>query len=297
MSRLLHMGLVSVAALGLIGLWGIGSVTTAASAATTKSGMKLAGYTVEEADTPIGADSSDNNVAAFCPTGDLVVGGGAYEATQGLGQDINTSLPNGSGTQWLASFDDEGSVSNTGVAVAICAASSSLTNYSVQAGGEVTIPAGGEAQSIVTCPKGTVSLGGGANVDVTAGEDYQAMDASAPHGTNGWRTYMSSAGSEGTNGFDRVVCATKPKGWAQVNSTYKSNPANTATTVHVDCPSGTDVLGGGPFNSSADPEVTIGLTTPLTDLTAWHSAENNASSTSESVDEWAVCAKTTSASS
>jgi hypothetical protein len=83
------------------------------------------------------------------------------------------------------------------------------------------------------------------------------------------------------------------RGWAEVNSDYVPNPKGTATNVSVNCPAGTEVLGGGPFNSSSDPTVTIGLTTPLSGLKGWHSWEDNASRASESVDEWAVCAKVT----
>jgi len=93
-----------------------------------------------------------------------------------------------------------------------------------------------------------------------------------------------------------VVCAKKPAGWAQVSSAYKSNPAGTATTVSVKCPAGMNVLGGGPFNSSSDPTVTIGLTASLSGLNGWNSTEDNSSSASESVDEWAVCAKAVKAS-
>jgi hypothetical protein len=58
----------------------------------------------------------------------------------------------------------------------------------------------------------------------------------------------------------------------------------------VKCPSGSLVLSGGPLYNSSNPDMAIGLTTSLGNLKGWHSVEDNASSTGESVDEWAVCA-------
>jgi hypothetical protein len=296
MRKLHRLGLASATAIGLLCLSAIGSVTAAgvASAAPKLTSTRLTGLTFAEASVSLPADSQAG-VTAFCPSGDEVVGGGGYEEIQGMGEDMNGSLPyGGAGTGWMVFFNNEESVSTSGVAVAICAASASLTNYSLQYGDAVTIPAGGEAQALVTCPSGTVSLGGGAHNEGT--QTSEAMDASAPYGTTGWRSYMSSSGSGSTEGLAAVVCATEPTDWAQVASSYVSNPAGEATTVGVNCPTGTKVLGGGPFNSSADPTVTIGLTTSLSSLKGWHSAENNSSTAGESVDEWAVCAKAVAAS-
>jgi hypothetical protein len=295
MKKLRRTGLTVMTAIGLMSLSGVVLVTSAgiASAASEVSNLKLNGYTYAEADVSLPAHSQEWTTAS-CPTGDVVVGGGGYQGTQKLGEDIGSSYPNSDGSGWIVFFNNEKSLATTGVSVAICAASSSLANYSIQYGDLVTVPADSEAQGIVTCPSGTVSLGGGAASE--GKRTYQAMAASAPYGTNGWRTYLASAGSQSTEGQAAVVCATEPAGWAQVSSAYVSNPAGKATAVTVNCPAGTKVLGGGPFNSSADPTVTIGLTTSLSSLKGWHSKEDNSSSASESVDEWAVCARAVAAS-
>lgn len=73
-----------------------------------------------------------------------------------------------------------------------------------------------------------------------------------------------------------------------------ADPAGTATTVTVACPTGSKVLGGGGFYSSESPLVNIGLTSSLSDLKGWSFTENNDSSSSESVDAWAVCARASS---
>jgi hypothetical protein len=294
MKNMQRLALAGTAVIGFMSLSGIVSVTTAgiASAAPMTS-KELKGYTFVEAYVTLAANSQGTGTAV-CPGGDKVVGGGAYQGTQGLGDDINSSYPESNGEGWTVNFNNAVSSSNSGVVVAICATATSLAHYSVHDGALVTIPAGGEGQGLVTCPSGTVSLGGGAHNEGT--QTSEAMDASAPYGTTGWRSYMSSSGSGSTEGLAAVVCATEPTDWAQVASSYVSNPAGEATTVGVNCPTGTKVLGGGPFNSSADPTVTIGLTTSLSSLKGWHSAENNSSTAGESVDEWAVCAKAVAAS-
>lgn len=286
--RAARLGIAVV--LGVMCLSGVVSVTTAgvASAAPAVTNLELKGLTYAEADISIPADSEATSLAK-CPGGHRVVGGGGYQVTQGLGEDLASSGPDNK-VVWQVTFNNETSSSDTGVAVAICAAVKSLSDWSIQRGAPVTVPAGGEAQATVTCPSGTVALGGGGG---TGDQTYQALNASAPYGTNGWRAYLGSAGSQSTDGGAAVVCAAEPAGWVQVNSAYVPNPAGTATTVSVKCPAGTKVLGGGPFNSSSDPTVTVGLTTPLSGLKGWNSTEDNASSASESVDEWAVCAKVT----
>ncbi len=88
-----------------------------------------------------------------------------------------------------------------------------------------------------------------------------------------------------------TVCAAQPYEWTQVSSASVVNPAHLPTQVTVACPIGTKVLGGGDFNSSTNPLVTIGLTSFGSRRESWGTTENNESSSSESVDAWAVCAQ------
>lgn len=82
-----------------------------------------------------------------------------------------------------------------------------------------------------------------------------------------------------------------------VEETHFAVPAGEDTGAAAVCPTGDKVIGGGPFNSSADPSVTIELTSSNTNLKGWSSTEDNSSSSDESVDEWAVCAEAQRASS
>src|ERR1700733_14531304 len=98
MRKLHQVGFASAAAIGLMSLSAIGSLTTAgiASAAPKVPNLKLSGYTYAEARVSIPPDAQAATTAV-CPSGDVVVGGGGYEVTQGLGQDLNSSYPNSTG--------------------------------------------------------------------------------------------------------------------------------------------------------------------------------------------------------
>lgn len=250
------------------------------------AGAALSGYGIIEADTSVPAGSQGLGVAQ-CPSGDVVVGGGGYQNLQTTKQSLNSSWPSSS-SAWSVYFNNAGTKAATGVAIAYCVTSTSVSDYSQAVGKSVTVPASSQVQSVVTCPSGTVSLGGGWYNDDTV-VTYGAA-ASAPDGTNGWRTYLDAGPNGSTTGQAEAICATQPAGWVQMFSPYSTNGASKATTVTTDCPAGTEVLGGGSFNSSSSPLVMIGLTDSLSSLTGWHTAENNNSTSSESVDAWGICA-------
>jgi hypothetical protein len=276
--------------LGRIMLAAAGALTvlagTSVASASPQPAGKLTGYTIVEQRATVSPDSFTNQFAK-CPKGDVVVGGGGYEVSQNTQVDLNSSFPS-THRDWFVQFQNETASDNTGVVVAVCAAASSLSDYSIADGNFVDVPANSTVEADVTCPSGTVDLGGGW---VNEGGVYpDSSGVSAPLGTNGWRAFPS-AGSSATEGLAATVCAAQPPKWAQVSSSYSVNPSDTATTVTVKCPQGTKVLGGGDFNTSGSPLVNIGLTSSLSSLKGWSTTENNDSSTSESVDAWAVCAK------
>jgi len=259
---------------------------TGVASASPQPASKLTGYTYKEASVTVPANGQAK-ATAKCPKGDDVVGGGGYQATQNTEEDLNSSAPSGD-RKWAVEFNNQAGSSDTGVAVAICVAASSLTDYSVQIGTTVDVSPNSTVEANVTCPGGTVALGGGWVNEGTAVTDSNG--ASDPLGTNAWRAYPA-AGASATSGYAVTPCAAKPTKWQQVASSYSVNPVSTATSVTVACPKGTRVLGGGDFNDSNSSLVDIGLTSSLSSLKGWSTTEDNNSSSSESVDAWAVCAK------
>jgi hypothetical protein len=262
--------------------------TPASVSCTSAAGAAMTGYDLIEADASVPA-GSQGLATAQCPSGDVVVGGGGYQSLQTTQQSLNSSWPN-STSSWSVYFNNAGSTADTGVALAYCVAASSVSDYSLAIGSAVTVPTSSQVQSVVTCPSGTVDLGGGFYNDATA--DTYGAAASAPYGTSGWRTYLVAGPNGSTTGEADAVCVTQPAGWVQRASGYVTNGKGDATSVSVNCPMGTDVLGGGAFNSSSSPLVMIGLTDSLSSRTGWNTAENNNSTSSESVDAWEVCADT-----
>jgi hypothetical protein len=258
----------------------------ASHSCATAAGAGLTGYGIIEADATVAA-GGQGLATAQCPSGDDVIGGGAYQSLQTTAQSINSSWPN-SNSSWSVYFNNTGSSADTGVAIAYCVAASSVSDYSRAIGTAVTVPSSSQVQSVVNCPSGTVSLGGGWFNDSTT--DTYGAASSAPYGTSGWRTYLAAGPNGSTTGEADAVCSSQPAGWIQTNSAYATDGANSAKTVSTDCPSGTEVLGGGSFNSSVNPLILIGLTDSFSSLTGWETAENNNSSSSESVDAWGICA-------
>ncbi len=277
--------------LGRVMLAGAGALTvlagTSLASASPPPAGKLTGYTYKEASVTVPANGQAV-AAAKCPKGDDVVGGGGYQVTQNTEEDLNSSAPTAGDRKWVVEFNNQAASSDTGVAVAICVTASSLADYSIQAGSIVAVSPNSSVEATVTCPAGTVALGGGwVNEGSTVTDSNGASD---PLGPNGWRAYPA-AGSAASSGYAMTPCAAQPSKWAQVASSYVVNPVSTATPVSVKCPKGTKVLGGGDFNDSGSQLVNIGLTSSKSNLKGWSTTENNDSSSSESVDAWAVCAK------
>ena len=127
--------------LGRLMLAGAGALTvlagTSLASASAQPASKLTGYTYKEASVNVPANAQAE-ATAKCPKGDNVVGGGGYQVTQNTEEDLNSSAPDGH-RKWTVQFNNQASSSDTGVAVAICVAASSLADYSIQTGATVDV--------------------------------------------------------------------------------------------------------------------------------------------------------------
>lgn len=72
---------------------------------------EMTGYTLTEGQNSVPAKSQEF-ADAFCPTGDVVVGGGSYCVNQGLEADINSSAPDSDGTAWTVFINHKSSTKN-----------------------------------------------------------------------------------------------------------------------------------------------------------------------------------------
>jgi hypothetical protein len=264
------------------------AIGRAASATSPATQTPLSGYVVEAGGNGLGP-GSQIVVEPFCPGNDVVIGGGAYTSVQGIQESLYGSWAITGGTirGWAAEFDNTTQTTMNATSIAICAASSSLVDYQVETGSKTRIPAAGTVLVTATCPSGLTALSGG-----WFNKKLEGTEAvfSGPDGTDGWQALVS--GPSGQAAQAQVVCAKKPAGWVQVTSPSVRNDPGTATTATANCPAGTQVIAGGSTARSHNPDVTIGLTTPLSSTDGWNSTENNNSSKGDSITEWADCADT-----
>lgn len=262
------------------------SVTVTSAASPHVAAFR--GYTVVEKDVHVPADGS-KHATAKCPDGDSVVGGGAYQSVQDTQETLNTSTSGLNG--WEGSFWNQSSSTVTGVAVAVCVNRPEAgVLFFVDDFGS-TIPANSQQRQTVSCPDNAVALNGGWWLGRDDPTDVGAT-SSSPVGTQSWEI-TATAGPQGGWMQDEVECmSAPPRGWVQVEGSAEPNPAGSATTATAKCPAGTHVISGGVSASSTSPLVDVGLSTSTTSLKGWHTAEDNNSSSSDSVSEWANCATT-----
>jgi len=143
-------------------------------------------YQVVEA-SQIVATGSQSTLAASCPAGTVVLGGGALSDSGSLGSNINGTYSEGS---WAWRTDSNNATAGP-VAIhdfAICG--KAPYGYLTVPGATLTVPAGTEASASATCPGKAVPLGGG-GISYTDQTSVN-LNTSRPD-AHGWRTYENNA--------------------------------------------------------------------------------------------------------
>jgi hypothetical protein len=116
------------------------------------------------------------------------------------------------------------------------------SGYRVAFGPILTVADGTQGRSTVSCPKGTVPLGGGLFVGVVS--LTTGVSSSFPT-ANGWTGVMNNQSGEPGLFQVAVTCARKPAHYSVVVSKPVVNPTLHRTTVTVSCPKVANPLGGG----------------------------------------------------
>jgi hypothetical protein len=150
----------------------------------------------------------------------------------------------------------------------------------------------GQTHGAVSCPIGTVPLGGGVDIGGRA-----LVNSTYPTST-GWAGDVNNPYNTTVDSF-RVdaICAKRNKYWSIQQSAARLNRAGFQTEASVQCPSGTKVLGGGGHSSANSTAVNLNSTFPVkTDegpsaIYSWTTRMNNADSTDHSVSSYAVCGR------
>jgi hypothetical protein len=132
----------------------------------------------------------------------------------------------------------------------------------------------------------TVPLSGGAEIDISS---LQANINSSFPTRNGWGVDVNNASGTASQFSVYAVCAKKPKGYLVQESASVANPANTQSGAGYACPKGTVLLGGGALSSANETDVNLDSSWPA-GTSIWYMYMNNASSLSETVHLYHVCA-------
>ena len=128
--------------------------------------------------------------------------------------------------------------------------------YAVVNSGLLTAPNGLQSFGQASCPARTVVYGGG--VFISSGSVSANVNSSYPEsdGTH-WGGYVNNAGGFDTQFEVYAICGKRNAKWS-IQSFTLPNPAGAQTgPLQADCPSGTQVLGGGGFSSSGSLDVNL----------------------------------------
>lgn len=175
-----------------------------------------------------------------------------------------------------------------------------LLNYSVVSA-PFTANSGMQTGGTVSCPSGTVVLGGG--VFISQSDLTDNVNTSSPAGTpegpstTAWQGFIDNSSGRTTDFTVYAECATAPVGYTIVSNSA-DNPAGTQTDgVLATCPAGTKVLGGGGLLTSGETPVAINSSLPVSQKVgtvttySWRIDANNASSSDNDAMSYAVCGK------
>lgn len=188
-----------------------------------------------------------------CPAGTVVLGGGVrkvgapIEPSPVVVQESNPGTTGGGTTfGWLVAARNTAAAERTLEISAVCA--EPPPGYELVRT-DAIVQSGEVMRQSVSCPAGTVVLGGGAQVVGAGSSDFRTdLLESAPEGLSGTATswtvaLLNDGGQQRTVGF-RAVCAQAPAGY-QVTSAQHTVPDGGHYGQTVACPDGTVAAGGG----------------------------------------------------
>jgi hypothetical protein len=139
---------------------------------------------------------------AFCPTGTVVLGGGAESNAVDLRVGLNSSFPLAAGNGWRIALNNGSADNLFPTTFAICAAAPD--GYSVVKSDRVRNRAGAESAAFAACAGTAVPLGGGA---ASSADDLRVNIGSLRPEAHGWTSLEHNASPSAAPLATRVVCA------------------------------------------------------------------------------------------
>jgi hypothetical protein len=170
--------------------------------------------------------------------------------------------------------------------------------YQVVHSAAVTVSAGTQRHSVISCPMGKVVLDGGATVTATFGDVF--LNGSYPEATTGWGVDVNNANLIDASFEVWAVCADQNGAgmYTVVQSPFTiAVDAGTQALATAVCPAGTRVLGGGAASTSSDTAVNLNSSYPFkrrvgaSTQFSWQVEMNNASANQTGVIPVAICGR------
>lgn len=237
---------------------------------------------------------------AVCPSGTVVLGGGAQVVGAGaadFGTVVRESAPGGNtlGSLWLVAVSNTSSTSRTLGVFAVCG--DAPAGYQVVQD-DVSLPAGGFVSADAPCPGALDALAGGAAVVGDGSSDFDTVLQGDGSGLNtGYSVWAVSESNHSASNYTLgvyTICSQAPTGYAYVQNNV-SLPAGGFVRASADCPSGTAVLGGGASVigvGAGDHETEVQESAPGKGSAGslWLAAVSNHSNTDQTLGIFAICA-------
>jgi hypothetical protein len=251
----------------------------------------LSEYAVEDVDVRMTTDSIGRETVT-CPAGTQAVSGGV-RLLGDLGPDaavrIRESAPAAGEDGWTVALSSQEDAAQRAEVVAVCR--SELADYTVEVEDEPLSP-GGSVRATVSCPAGTVALGGGAHAVANAETfDLRVQESLPDPDDDGrWIVSMANLASGEPTVSMAAVCAQPPRDHTVVTAS-ETVAAGDAAELEVSCPGEMRVYGGGVHVSDselADPGIEVQQSAPTEDG-AWRVVIVNTAASSRPVQVAAVC--------
>jgi hypothetical protein len=171
---------------------------------------------------------------------------------------------------------------------AVRAGTDAPPGYLTKSISDISLLANASQMDLITCPKGTVVLSGGAYI--ASGSLMTGINSSYPMNDRTWVVTANNFSSAATTFNMYAVCADEPTGYVQLESSPVFNAPGDQTSGSMACGAGDVVLGGGLIANTALTSIDMTSSYPATS-TSWTAAESNFSESSDGFGVVVICAQ------
>jgi hypothetical protein len=262
------------------------AASTVVVAAAPAGAAPPTGYVVVSGASVIAATGVQSAAQVTCPGKTKPIGGGVFIDSGDLRANVNSSYPLGKAS-WAGEVTNDSGSSTSFYVQAVCV-TRPTGSYSVQSR-SFTAAAMKQTHDTVSCPAGSVVMGGGAFS--ASGSSTVNIASDVPQSSTTWWIAISSAQTFSTSFTIYAICHVGvPAGYARVSSPTVVNGAGQETVSSYDCPGISVPISGGPLTGTKTDQ--INMNTSIATSTGWEVYENNSSSSNANLTTVGICAGT-----